>query len=769
MHFKSFILVFFLLVLFAAGCNVATRGDYSITKADVYYRSGQLDEALKHLKKLVSFEYDNIEAHLRIAEIYDEMENWEYARLWAERTMKLDYNNPGARLIYAKSCRERGYIRPQPLRFFDWKDAKKKFLQVMEVDSSFNKVLYEYAVFQGYKKEFMDGIKTLEAHRKYYPEDIKAFEKQNYYYDAICFLGEDEDIRELKQMDTDLARFYYGEYCRQHDMLEQADSVFQSLDGSRSISPTLYDFALAKLAVQQERYTDAERLYMAAIDTMATRMDVNFVYNDMKYVFSDAEFEYYDKIADKTDVRTFFKKSWLRRNPLPASPSNPRLIEHLKRMVYAEKNYRIVRVGKYRWSPQQWEINQVPHVYTLANRFEDRGVVYIRHGEPADKAIAFGGDLFDEWMQTSGKERWNESLRNGESWLYPASGTTPKMIFHFAMGNEAEPRLVPILPRIMVQDCYNWDKKYASYLNSHDYVEVMQFEGDIVRENRKNIEIGLETDRHQWDREAHPIDMPFYIAAFAAPLGQTRYELYYSIPPQTINNDSVSYYDLDLGLGIYDLQWDEIETTHKAIPVEDIIQQDDSLYAWTDQFTFTLDTIDHAISFYAKTKDLMHVGGHKFKLVPRTFNDTELCMSDLELARQLESSENSDGKFIKNQLRVVPQPSLKFNPKNPVYVYFEIYNLPVTQSRLEYQIQYKVNQKKAAKKGFLSNLPGFKGNLLKEQSATLERYSASRFSPESIGLDMSAMEPGEYEIEVRIVLADGEQVSQKQKFELLKN
>ena len=71
---------------------------------------------------------------------------------------------------------------------------------------------------------------------------------------------------------------------------------------------------------------------------------------------------------------------------------------------------------------------------------------------------------------------------------------------------------------------------------------------------------------------------------------------------------------------------------------------------------------------------------------------TALALSDLELAGQIVEVGEQAGKFQKGDLRVVPLPSKIFAKGQPVYLYYEVYNLSrdafgQTRYRVEYRLK----------------------------------------------------------------------------------
>ena len=83
---------------------------------------------------------------------------------------------------------------------------------------------------------------------------------------------------------------------------------------------------------------------------------------------------------------------------------------------------------------------------------------------------------------------------------------------------------------------------------------------------------------------------------------------------------------------------------------------------------------------------------HKTYVTVPSFRGEALALSDLELAGQIVEVGEQAGKFQKGDLRVVPLPSKTFAKAQPVYLYYEVYNLSQdafgqTRYRVEYRLK----------------------------------------------------------------------------------
>lgn len=174
----------------------------------------------------------------------------------------------------------------------------------------------------------------------------------------------------------------------------------------------------------------------------------------MKYLATNEEILEFNKIPDEKKAINFIYTFWNKRNPSPLLKTNPRILEHYKRILYAEKNY---RYDKERHS----FINNMDS-YLLNNEFTDQGFIYIRHGKPDDKSmssyskITVGGwaaspkgraerDLQDEMLNNYDEFSAQETILSKgklsntkamdyplcETWLYKETKENAKMIFFY--------------------------------------------------------------------------------------------------------------------------------------------------------------------------------------------------------------------------------------------------------------------------------------------------------------------------------------------------
>ncbi|HEX5635043.1 MAG TPA: GWxTD domain-containing protein, partial [Gemmatimonadales bacterium] len=116
--------------------------------------------------------------------------------------------------------------------------------------------------------------------------------------------------------------------------------------------------------------------------------------------------------------RQWLERFWAERDQLDLRKPGERLAEHYRRLFYARNNFALVG----RWT----RIYDISERYRSGSRdFDDRGIIYIRHGDPDDRAFYNVG----EFSLTDG-------LQTNESWRYARSDGD--MLFHFVARQDVQ-------------------------------------------------------------------------------------------------------------------------------------------------------------------------------------------------------------------------------------------------------------------------------------------------------------------------------------------
>lgn len=116
--------------------------------------------------------------------------------------------------------------------------------------------------------------------------------------------------------------------------------------------------------------------------------------------------------------RQWLQRFWGERDERDLRTGGERLAEHYRRLFYARKHF--LRVGKF---TRQFDISEVYR--SGSGEFDDRGVIWVRHGEPTTRAFYNVGEL------TTGG-----GIPPNESWRYARADGD--LIFHFVAREDVQ-------------------------------------------------------------------------------------------------------------------------------------------------------------------------------------------------------------------------------------------------------------------------------------------------------------------------------------------
>ncbi|MBN1999827.1 GWxTD domain-containing protein, partial [candidate division KSB1 bacterium] len=693
-----------------------------------------------------------------LGRIQVERQLWDNAKDWLLKVLDIEPDDVLSLYYLGKIYRETGKYKAFVLRRRDWARSDRYFSAVIQKDSTYADVLYQYASLQRYRKRFYQAVELAERQVFYKPDFTDGAVGMYEFYDALLFYQNDDEVKPwLSQRPGPRAKLFIGEIYRRNENFKKADSIFQILlNNPQNMSAIPLRLYAARLKAQQDLPQKCQDLYFQAVDSVKSFVDAALIFENIKYVLSDEELYEYQQMTSPDQWRDFFKKLWIKRNPMPAADLNLRLIKHFQRLVYAEKFFRWDGFRTWVNNPDKLHYLNYPNVFELNDKFNDKGLVYIRHGEPDDRAF----DI-------------SENLVQNESWLYYRSGSVDrKLMFHFIIDEAATGnnwRLTAVLPQEMIESRLDWDPLFQK-LYTGDALEILSLQLEMARQSRDNVMIGLNTDRHSWDKEIKPIFFPFHVVTFRGTEFYTRYEVYYGLRYNALWENNKNYdpdENISLGFAVYDMDMNELAVVHKKVISREVKQSSDSLGIWSDVFLFENMPERYNFSLYAELASQNKVGGYKFKYGVANYNMKTLMLSGIQLARNIRP-ENGQDRFVKNGLYIVPNPSRSFNKKERIYVYFEIYNLfSGEQDRVEYKIEYQFKLLKRLHDNVFSKLAGIFRNSKPRTSNIVERTSTTDTSIEYLALDMSRYDAGQYEFEIIVTVpATGDKVTRTTEFEL---
>jgi hypothetical protein len=520
--------------------------------------------------------------------------------------------------------------------------------------------------------------------------------------------------------------------------LDSAEAALQSwLAADPAISKAPAYLSLARLHYQREQPQAAEKFFWQAVDGIRDQAEALLVFDEVKYIVTETELQEYQRLAAPQEYIDYFHRLWVSRDPTPAASFNARLEEHYRRWLYVEKGYLFDRFRSWVNNPDKLGYLKFPPAYYLNDRFNDKGLIYLRHGEPDERVVTVAAAL------------------SNESWRYAPTETTPELMFHFVVDEFAGAsnwRLTAVLPNAdMWADRVTWDSDYFRLLRG-DPLEHLKLVDDLASKSVEAVDTGFRTDRHSWDKAVKPLEFDSYTACFKAPDGKTALEVYYSLPLpprqelEKMRDTTVVY---EHGLALHDMQWLPVQRWNDEITKAKLagLEPEQNLLG---QNRLSAEPDSYHVAFFIRQPATQRLEGWKQDINFPDFSKNELAMSSIVLASDIAPASGS-GSFVKNGLRITPNPSRRSKRKEPVHVYFEVYNLaPNAEGNSSFSIEYTALLQKEKKSGTQKLFSLFGSGDKPATTLVVERQAEAATSVEYLALDLGKAGEGDFRLSIKL-------------------
>ncbi len=750
--------IWFLMMSVGISRPQIAQVESAMQQAQQFYQSKQLDRASSLLRKTLDQHPESTDVMQLLAQIEMERQQWGKAKSLYKKLKELQPRDILPRYGLAICYRETGRLKALFLRMIDWRKSRQYFEQVIARDRSFRDVLLQYAILQRYRGQYFSAVDLNEKELVYNPAAPRATVELFRHFDLLLVHEPAATVELwLKQRNNAGAQYMLAELARRQGKWQQADSLLQSLlqKNNLEISKIPILLSLVRLSVQKENDLAATRYFQAALDSMENMTDMDLLFEDLHYIFSDADLDYFNRMKTLNGKKRFIEIYWIQRNPLPAADVNIRLAEHFRRLIYAEEHYRFDGFRLEFNNPDKLHYLTFPKVFDLNQKFNDKGLVYIRHGKPHERVFSMGSNVVQN-----------------ETWVYYGDGQHKKMMFHFFIDKNATGnnwRLGTEITPEMLESRLTIDPIFQQMYMA-DQMERLRYENEIATKAKEDVAIGLNSERHTWDEEVRPIEFPYTLTAFRGSGQKTQYDAALAVPFKNVWSAKKEYKPeqvLDFGIAVFDPQWKEIFKKSWQRRAEEIKTMSDSLGAFIEQHSFETNASLMYVGLFVTLSAQHKVGGYRFNYHGKAYDRSRFAMSDIVLSKRVAPGNEKDP-FFKHGLIVQPNPSGEFSKKEPLYVYFELYNLPAPEgASVNFTLQYNLKLLEKQESNIFSQLTKLFTRESEETSNLVQRFAQQEMSVEYLALDLSKKTSGRYRLEVvaHIPVTD-QRVSGKVEFEL---
>ncbi|MBN2000956.1 GWxTD domain-containing protein [candidate division KSB1 bacterium] len=553
------------------------------------------------------------------------------------------------------------------------------------------------------------------------------------------------------------SRYLLGRIYQAQNKLASAIDVYKQI--AKSLNADGREcYQLAWIYFQIDNQPSACSYFYQALELLNHQELADDLYDSIVPLLTREEKAEYQSLP-LNECRVFFKKFWKSRDPSPETDFNERLIEHFRRVEYSRIHF----------------------PYSDRPYFDDRGVIYIRYGPPQDRYTAAS----DQRM-VKGNESWSyEHVQRGLVFDFVEKGAffilVPDLRDAAPAGTSMEEQVAlageMYMDRSHLSDTYT---KLAADLASSPTVSESMIRLAHLEVERVDAEEEATPEFFVQDSVASPMPAVYRWSQFQKSNDSSQVVLYLAFPSAAFHfeqNEVDSSYESDLKYAVilydsfYDKAYQDNFTSKISVADHNFIMSTNFIF----QKPLLLETGNYDLQLLVETLSTKRKSIYKEQLPLRQFTPNTLQLSDVMPASHIEPASNRSTNFLyKNDLLIVPYPFKTVQRKNPLFIYYEIYNLlPSADGRVFFTVDYTFRTIKAKKSILLKavdtvgHLFGSEGN--KSVTTRYERTGTDSDIADYISFDLSNQQPGVTELQVTITdVQTSESVSDTLVFNVVK-
>ena len=442
-------------------------------------------------------------------------------------------------------------------------------------------------------------------------------------------------------------------------------------------------------------------------------------FNDIRFLLQPDEQKKYDQ-----DPVAFTTAYWTSKDPRYLTTYNERKIEHYSRIAYADLLYSVDALD-------------------IKGRNTERGQILIRYGLPKSDIVV----VPDKSVVTDGDRRNNDPT--GVYSARPQSGGPDafETLNTYNIWDYGDFRFV-------FEDPFR-NGEYRLYSPSADALSggALPWTNDYTIRARETIR--EEPDRYVYEAPGRQIELPYLVNAFKDGDGD-RAELYvhYGIPLNEVDQ-SRKVIEVTAREGTFLIGGDrqilsEERRTIYGLGLEHVRKFSDASL-WINTRALSAPPGTHELSVELEIGSTVAIQRREVD-VP-SFSGSALQMSDVMLAYVVE--ETPDGKplgaadIARHGLSISPAPWSVFGTEQPIYLYFEFYNLTLEEGKSRFEMEAQLTRQDDSK-GVGRVVKNLLGSKERGVSVRVPGSGSSQDEGQYLILDVSNEEAGLYTLEVRI-------------------
>lgn len=680
---------------------------------------GKLEDAKGLFESALEIDEESIPAQMGLGRIALAERNWAKAKGIFDDVIDADSGNVAARYCAAIAHREYGTEVAIFLRAHHWSKSERLFEWVLAHDSLFSDALYQYSLLQRYRENW-DRMFRL-AHRQVAkrPELTNAQLGLYKTYRYFVAVADPDTVATpwLRQNPSAYADYFAAELLRRGKRLAQAETLFTAMLHARTDVPAQAIYlSLAKIAFARGDAALGTRYYWLAVDNIRTWLGGDVVFEDLKYIVSDEEEAVYSRLSSDKKKVAFFHAFWGRRNPTPGGIVNARLAEHYRRLLVAEQDYEYYGFRSWYNNPDKLQWLTFPKSFLLNEEFNDKGVIYLRHGDP---------------------DYVRRSMTEEESWIYNQTDQAPQRIFHFTITNSSSSNWrLTSLPQSpgLIADLAMFDSRYRNIMMAQSG-EQMKYQDAISEDSKVLVEAALSSDNHTWSKETKTFTVPFSVDIFRHDSGRTQVDIPYAIPFDAFKEDvpKGDRVAIEVGLAVSKASGDTAISRLDTLRIPSSQVARGGSFIGHYRFRLVPDSLRFAMAIQPVGTNCVGTWSRTLRIPSFASKDMQLSSVEFLLPSDQELSIEIDG------IKVIQSPFEIVANDRPLYTYVQIYNLIKDISgNTEYTAAYRINPGTSPSRG--------NARLLLEKTVEGTEEMATEFR----SLDLTDIDEGTYTLTISI-------------------
>ncbi len=771
-HLLVAFLAFLLVLPLAASAQTA---DDHLTEGILAFRDEQYSSAVASFEKAIELDEENAEAYFLLARLYFEspLDDRKRARKYLEQAIDLEPDNVEYLVAHLLHLRVDSWsfltdrIRESKRRGY----AKR----ILELDSTNAYANEEMGVgyirdFWRYRNAIM--VPGLDLGRSYEPREFDIEDPSNLPENALDFQGEDpnalgsdfiddvlrttnEDfIESLDPQDVFFADEFDIEKLEEsgvpiQDLSARAQRVYDRAVGHLNLAlennprqRNIYDHLMKIFALKGE-YSDALKMleqmyvYFPEDPGLWTYLGLSHYYagnhdaaaksfeqslklmpEEESQAFADLTLILPDDQKDlfREDPVVYSSRYWTSQDPRFLTTYNERKVEHFARLVYSDLLYSAPQLNLRGWD-------------TI------RGQILVRYGKPpVDVTIVPRNNfrsLTDGSTELETADNMFNSLNTFNIWDYGEF----KFVFEDPFRN-GEFRLYSPPADQIAAGALPWTNDYAI----------------------KAKETFKETpERFEYEAPGRQIELPYLVNAFKSSVdGQTDVYIHYGVPivqydPTASAIEVTGKEGTFLVNDDYEIVVEKRRTIY-GLKTTQIVEFEES-NLWINTQTMSAPPGNHDLSVEFEIGDGSTIALQRRTVTLPDFSNNELSMSDVMLAYRIEETDNgaplSTGDIVRSDLSISPAPWSVFSSSQPLYLYFEVYDLGIDNGTSDFTVE-AILTKKDTKRGVAKLFSDVFGGRKKGVSVSLPLQGSSSSDGRYLIMDVSNQEPGLFTLIVRV-------------------